>query len=126
MRLMVELARHYGHGPLSMRSISRNQNIPVKYLEQLIIPLKRGGLIQSARGPKGGHMLTKPPKKINVWEVLNLLETRMLLVNCLYEPSICENSDECLIRPVWGEAHTAMQRVFEQTTLEDILLKETG
>jgi Rrf2 family protein len=121
MRLMVELARHFGQGPLSMRAISHNQNIPVKYLEQLIIPLKRGGLIESARGPKGGHMLTKPPDEINAWEVLNILESRLELVNCLDEPSLCENSDDCLIRPIWGRAHDAMKRVFEETSLSDIL-----
>jgi Rrf2 family protein len=122
---MVELARHYGQGPLSMRAISQNQNIPVKYLEQLIIPLKKGGLISSARGPKGGHMLTKPPDAINTWEVLNILESRLVLVNCLFEPSICENSKDCLIRPIWGEAHDAMKRVFEETSLEDILHRES-
>lgn len=124
MRLMVELARNYGHGPLSMRSISESQGIPVKYLEQLIIPLKKGGLIDSARGPKGGHMLTKPPEEISTWEVLNILESRLVLVNCLFEPSICENSDDCLIRPIWGEAHEAMKKVFEDTSLKDILNKQ--
>jgi len=126
MRLMVELARHYGQGPLSMRSISASQKIPVKYLEQLIIPLKKNGLIRSARGPKGGHMLSKPPEEINTWEILNILESRMELVNCLYEPDVCENAHDCLIRPTWGKAHKAMQKVFEDTSLEDVLHEDSG
>lgn len=121
MRLMMELAENYGQGPLSMGTISRNQDIPVKYLEQLIIPLKRAGLIGSVRGPKGGHMLSKPPSKINVWEVVNLLETRVLLLDCLKDPGVCEHVEECLIRPVWGKAYDAMRRIFEGTSLQDIL-----
>ena len=61
MRLMLELALNYGKGPVSMSAISHNQDIPVKYLEQLIIPLKKGELIHSVRGPKGGHMLARRP-----------------------------------------------------------------
>jgi Rrf2 family protein len=121
MRLMLELASNYGQGPLSMSAISRRQDIPVKYLEQLIIPLKKQGLIESVRGPKGGHMLTRPPSEISVWEVVNLLETRVLLLDCLSDPSVCEHVEECLIRPVWGKAYEAMKRIFEDTTLEDIL-----
>jgi Rrf2 family protein len=121
MRLMLELASNYGQGPLSMSAISRRQDIPVKYLEQLIIPLKKQGLIDSVRGPKGGHMLTRAPSEISVWEVVNLLETRVLLLDCLSDPEVCDHVEECLIRPVWGKAYEAMKRIFEDTTLEDIL-----
>ncbi|MCF8062076.1 MAG: RrF2 family transcriptional regulator [Deltaproteobacteria bacterium] len=121
MRLMLELALNYGQGPLSMSTISRRQDIPVKYLEQLIIPLKKQGLIESVRGPKGGHMLSRHPSEINVWQVVNLLETRVLLLDCLSEPEVCDHVKECLIRPVWGEAYEAVKRIFSETTLEDIL-----
>ena len=121
MRLMLELGRHYGQGPLSMSAVSRKQDIPVKYLEQIIIPLKKEGLIRSVRGPKGGHMLTKPPSEISVWKVLNLLETQVVLLDCLNDPQVCEHTRDCLIRPVWGKAYESMRRVFEETSLEDIL-----
>ena len=121
MRLMLELASNHGQGPLSMSAISRRQDIPVKYLEQLIIPLKKQGLIDSVRGPKGGHMLTRSPSEISVWEVVNLLETRVLLLDCLSDPEVCDHVEECLIRPVWGKAYEAMKRIFEDTTLQDIL-----
>ncbi len=55
---MLELAKNYEKGPISMSDIANNQNIPVKYLEQLIIPLKKGNLVTSVRGPTGGHMLS--------------------------------------------------------------------
>lgn len=121
MRLMVELAGNYGQGPLSMKAISVRQGIPVKYLEQLITPLKRAGFIGSVRGPKGGHMLIKQPSTINIWQVISLLETRVLLLDCLNDPEVCEHVDECLLRPIWGRAHSSMRRIFEETSLQDIL-----
>ena len=60
-RLMLELAEHYQKGPLHLSTIALQQGISVKYLEQIIIPLKKANYIQSVRGPKGGHILAKPP-----------------------------------------------------------------
>ncbi len=120
-RLMLELAKNFGKGPLSMSSISKNQRIPIKYLEQLIIPLKKANLVQSVRGPKGGHMLSKSPEKINVWEVLSLLESKNTFVDCLSEEYVCPNAGDCPIRPVWGKAFKTLQEQFETTTLNSII-----
>ena len=103
-----------------MSEISKNQNIPVKYLEQLIIPLKKARLIKSLRGPRGGHMLLKSPDKINLWEVLNLLETEFTLVDCVNEKGLCEYSEHCPVRPIWGRAYKAMMGIFRETSLADI------
>jgi Rrf2 family iron-sulfur cluster assembly transcriptional regulator len=118
---MLELTRNYGKGPISMSDISRNQNIPVKYLEQLIIPLKKAKLISSVRGPKGGHMLSKPPDKISVWEILLLLESKLTFVDCLNDATACESSENCPVRPVWGQALELMRNLFKSTTLQDVL-----
>ena len=120
-RLMLELAKNYGKGPVSMSFISKSQDIPIKYLEQLIIPLKKASLVVSVRGPKGGHMLSKAPKKINIWEVLNLLEPRHFFIDCLSDEKVCENTGKCLVQPIWGKALKAMTKIFEETTLQDIL-----
>jgi len=120
-RLMLELAKNYGKGPLSMSEISGNQRIPIKYLEQLIIPLKKAKLVTSVRGPKGGHMLSRSPKKINLWDVLRLLEPKLSIVDCVGDGSICKNSRDCVIRPVWEEAFQAIRKIFKQKNLEDIL-----
>jgi len=118
---MLELAKNYEKGPISMSDISNNQNIPVKYLEQLIIPLKKGNLVISVRGPKGGHMLSRSPEKINVWEVLTLLESKLFIVDCLGNENVCENSRDCLIRPIWREAFQSMVDIFKDNNLKDIL-----
>ena len=121
IRLMVELAKNYGKGSLSMSAISKNQDIPVKYLEQLIIPLKKANLVTSVRGPKGGHLLSKEPETINMWDVLTLLESNMSVVDCVKDASLCENAEDCLVRPFWGKAFDAMMNIFSNTSLQDII-----
>jgi Rrf2 family transcriptional regulator, iron-sulfur cluster assembly transcription factor len=120
-RLMLELTTHYGQGPVSMSQISKNQNIPIKYLEQLVIPLKKARLISSVRGPKGGHMLAKAPEKISLWELLELLESKLTFVDCLKHEDICDNVATCPVRPVWGKALGLMMKHFKETSLKDVL-----
>jgi Rrf2 family protein len=118
---MLELAKHYGKGPISMSDISKHQKIPIKYLEQLIIPLKKAKLITSVRGPKGGHMLAKAPHEINLWEILLRLESRFTFVDCLADETCCDIIATCPIRPVWGKAFDSMKTIFKDTTLLDVL-----
>lgn len=125
-RLMLELTKNFGKGPISISQISKGQNIPVKYLEQLIIPLKKARLITSVRGPRGGHMLAKPPEEINIWEVLVLLESKSTLVDCLGDESACENSSDCPVRPIWGKAYQAIVSIFSETSLRDVLNESIG
>lgn len=125
-RLMLELAKKYGEGPISVSDISKNLNIPVKYLEQLIIPLKKAALINSVRGPKGGHMLSRSPEQINLWHILTLLETKFSFVDCLTDDHVCENMATCPIRPVWSKALKGMRELFTETSLRDVLLSSEG
>ena len=121
-RMMLKLASHYGEGPMSVSDLSKNLNIPVKYLEQLIIPLKKAALISSVRGPKGGHMLSPPPEEINLWHLLTLLETKFSFVDCITDEGACENVATCPIRPVWNKAFRGMMKLFKETSLKDVLL----
>lgn len=123
-RLMLELARNFGKGPTSIATISKRQHIPVKYLEQLIIPLKKAELVNSVRGPKGGHMLASAPHSICLWDILVLLESSSSLVDCLADENRCRNSKDCPVRPVWGRTLEAMRTVLKNTSLEDMLKHE--
>ncbi len=72
-RLMLDMAQHYNDGPIHLSDIAKRQDLSVKYLEQIIIPLKKAGYIESLRGPQGGHILAKPPEEITVKEIVGLL-----------------------------------------------------
>jgi Rrf2 family protein len=118
---MIELAKNYRQGPININEISKNQGISVKYLEQIIIPLKKAKLITSVRGPKGGHELSKSPDKVFLWEILRQLESHLTLVDCVSDEESCEHVETCLIRPIWGKAYHAMMDIFKETSLKDIL-----
>ncbi len=116
-RLMIQLAKNYGKGPLQIGDISEREGISVKYLEQLIIPLKKAKLIKSVRGPKGGHSLTKSPKKITIGEIVRAVEGHTELADCITKPQLCERSESCPTRNVWESATRAMYRELDKTTL---------
>ena len=120
-RLMLELAEHYPKGPLHLSTIALQQGISVKYLEQIIIPLKKAKYIQSVRGPKGGHILAKPPAEITIGEIVALLEEGASLAECSYNPNVCERSSICQTRYIWQEAAQAMFDKLDSITLADVL-----
>ena len=119
--MMLDLALHYREGPVRIGDIARRQDISVKYLEQIIIPLKEAKLIKSVRGPKGGHMLAKPPSKINVGTIVKVLEGGIDMTECVGNPKVCERSGDCAARSVWKAATKAMDDKLRSITLSDML-----
>lgn len=123
-RMMVDLAQHYDNGPIQIGDIAKRQGISVKYLEQLIIPLKKANFIKSVRGPKGGHTLARPPQKITVGEIVKVLEGGIDLSSCIENTDVCNRSSSCLTRGVWEEATKAMHDKLNSITLSKMI--ETG
>jgi len=117
VRLMLELALHYGEGPILLKEIAERQGISEKYLWQIINPLKTTGLVTSLRGMHGGYTLGKAPEVITVKEILQILEGSLCLVDCVDNPSLCERAPSCITRDIWGEASRDMQRSLQNTTL---------
>lgn len=119
---LIELASHYASGePLQIRQISAQQQIPDRYLEQLLATLRRGGLVRSQRGAKGGYVLAREPWKINLLEVMLCLEgADSQPVEPEKQPKTVENA---VIYEVWNEAHLAAQTVLQQCTLQDVCEK---
>jgi len=120
-RMMADIAKHYDEGPVQIGSIAQRQDVSVKYLEQLIIPLKKSGFIKSVRGSKGGHMLSRPPDEITVGEIVRVLEGGIDLTGCIQEAGSCERSSSCLVRKVWEEASKAMYETLYSKYLTDII-----
>jgi Rrf2 family transcriptional regulator, iron-sulfur cluster assembly transcription factor len=120
-RLMLALAEQYLNGPLHLATVARHQGISVKYLEQIIIPLKKANYVKSVRGPKGGHILAKPPEEITIGEIVALLEESASLAACSDNPMVCERSPGCPMRDVWREAAQAMFDKLQSITLADLV-----
>lgn len=119
---LIELASNYASGdPLQIRQISAQQQIPDRYLEQLLATLRRGGLVRSQRGAKGGYVLAREPWKINLLEVITCLEgADSEPVDQDKHPQTVENT---VIYEVWNEALLAARSVLQQCTLQDLCEK---
>ena len=120
-RMILEMAQNYGQGAIQLGEIAKRQNISLKYLEQIIRPLKQADYIKSFRGAKGGHMLSKAPENITVGEIVAVLEGGDTLIHCDKDPEDCERVDTCLTRYLWMEAATAMFQRLSSITLADLI-----
>ena len=122
-RMMVDLAQNRAKGPIQLSSIAGREGLSRKYLEQLIIPLKKAGFIKSIRGPKGGHMLAKPPENISIGAIVEALEDKTGLSACINNPKLCDRTGFCPTRNVWEIATKAMFKELNSITLADIIKK---
>ena len=125
--MILDLAQHYGQGAIQLGEIADRQGISLKYLEQIIRPLKKADFVKSYRGAKGGHMLSKPPHEITVGEIVAVLEGGKTLIHCDENPATCKRVDTCITRWLWKEAATAMYEKLSTITFTDLIsLKEEG
>ena len=120
-RILVDLARHKDQGPVQIGEISKRQDISVKYLEQLIRPLKQANLVTSVRGPKGGHLLAENPENISLGQVVRLFEGQIDLVECISFPEKCPMSDDCQVRLAWRDATEVLYEKLDATSISDLM-----
>ena len=124
-RLMLDLALSYGKGPVALKDVAKRQEISEKYLEHLIVPLKKAKLIHSSRGAHGGYVLLKPPSGINLKEIITAVEGPMWIVECTQNPSVCKRAKDCLSREAWNELSEKITETLSALTLEKIIDKNT-
>lgn len=127
--ISIHLARRgrTGAGPVAARELSDVERLPADYVEQILLRLRRAGLVESVRGAKGGYFLAKEPASISVRDVMNASEHQTFEVNCDTHPvdaARCSPESTCSIRPVW---HALQQRVDEllgSISLADLMKQE--
>ncbi len=122
-RALLELALHHEQGALSLGQIAAAQGISEKYLEALLAMLRNAGLVQSQRGPQGGYRLARPPDKITLREVWDVLEGPEAFVPCTQDPTLCERWTTCVTQEIWAEMYAAALQVLEKTTLADLVAR---
>ena len=120
LRAMIDLAAHYGQGPVPSAAIAERQVVPEHFLDQLLIALRRAGLLKSQRGPQGGHMLARPPQQISMSDVIRALDGSTAPMECLPTPSFCQLSPGCAIREVWQQVEQFAQQLLASTTLDQL------
>ncbi len=123
-RALLELASHYGGGPIDLKEIAEKEDISLKYLEQVIVPLRTAGLVKSIRGSKGGYSLAKSPSEISLSDVVEALNGPIDLIECLKDPKSCSKSASCVTRDIWKEASEAIRQIFRSITFEEMVKRK--
>ncbi|HDH86568.1 MAG TPA: Rrf2 family transcriptional regulator [Desulfobacteraceae bacterium] len=123
-RVLLELALHWGKGPVLLKDIAQRQQIPLPYLQQLIGPLVKAGIIKTTRGARGGISLLKLPKEVRLSEVVQILEGSTTPVACVDNPELYPRSDTCVTHDIWAEVKKAMDKVLKSTTFEDLVERQ--
>ena len=121
IRAILELAENYGNGPLQLRVIAKDQNVSVKYLEQLMAMLKSAGIVRSVRGSKGGYILAKSPAQIKVSDCFECLEGSVITTECVEDKSYCERTNDCIARQLWTEVQNSVMGVLQSMTLQNLV-----
>ncbi len=124
VRALVELAHHFGEGPVQSAGIASRQEIPEPYLDQLLTTLRRAGFIRSVRGPQGGHALIREPHDVKLSEVLVSLEGSLAPIACVDDPDACTKDGGCVQREVWVQVRDATQEILESVSIGDLADKE--
>ncbi len=123
-RALLEMARHYGEGPLLLKDISKRQQVSLQYLEHIVNSLVAAGLVKSTRGVKGGVWLARPPAEIKLSEAIHILEGDTSPTKCIEDPETCKRSCTCATRDVWSEIKTAIDGVLDSITLKDLVERQ--
>jgi len=126
MRALLDLALHDTGQPIQLKDIAERQQISSSYLEHLIIPLISAGLVKSTRGAHGGVMLARTPERIQLKEILEVLEGPLAPVDCLKDAHSCPRSGSCATQDIWDEMRRAMENVLESKTLQDLADRQKG
>ncbi len=126
IRAMLELAQRQGQGYIQSSDIAAARLIPESYLYQLLITLRKAGLIRSRRGPQGGHMLSRPADRISMAEVVLTLEGPIEPVSCVEADVVedCPFHETCVVRDVWRRITDATRAILEQTSFADLAAQE--
>jgi Rrf2 family cysteine metabolism transcriptional repressor len=127
LRALQDLARHHGEEPVSNKELAERNNIPARFLEQILLTLKHGRIVRSRKGPQGGYTLARSPEEINLAEIVRLLDGPLAPIGCAsetaYEPCGCPDMENCGLRRVMREVRDVVAEMMESTTLADLVVE---
>ena len=121
----LELALHADTSPLQTRAIAKSQQIPSRFLEQVLSGLRKAGLVESIRGAQGGYVLGRSPSDIRINDILEAVEGPMTPAACVLQDKndYCKHeleTGECLLKPIWAEVQSSVVEILNGLTLQDL------
>lgn len=120
IRAMLEIAKDESQSGVFQKDIAVNQDISVKYLDQIIHALKASGLIVNLRGKKSGYILTRQPSEITMLDIHNAFEPGICVIDCLSGSFNCDREASCRVNGFWGRLNRIVVDYFKSVTLEDL------
>jgi Rrf2 family protein len=131
LKALIYLAREYDRGPILIADLAREERIPKKFLELILLALKNNGILQSKKGKGGGYYLGKPPREITMGQAIRIMEGPLAPVPCVSESAYapceeCASEASCGIRIVMKEVRDAIAGILDSTTLADVLEQMDG
>ena len=128
IRLLIQLARHDGDGPVSLAGIARREKLPHPYLEQLVGQLRRGGLVSATRGQAGGYQLARPAGQINMADAVRILEGPLLEMPCAGADNLeaCDRPQTCSVHELFQRVHESLDQALGSTTLAEVAASAGG
>lgn len=128
LRAMISLAEAQKNSPVGMvqiKEISTREQIPAKFLEQILLALKNAGLVHSKMGIGGGYYLARAPKEITLGQIVRTLDGPLAPIRCVsqmaYEPCGCPDEETCGLRMVMGDVRNAIANILDNTTLAAVI-----
>lgn len=122
LKTILDLAIHYGNGPVTIHELARRADIPAKFLEQILLDLKRGGFVESRRGKVGGYILAKPASDIKVGEVIRFIDGPIEPIACIEKGySGCNDAYRCAFRRIWQDVAKATSDIIDNVTFKDLV-----
>lgn len=130
IKALIFLGKNYGEQPVQIMRIATEEQIPKKFLEQILLELRNAGLLYSVKGARGGYSLNKEPKDIRLTQVIRLLDGPIALLPCVslnfYQKcDECKSEDVCGIRDTFIEVRDAMLQILNDTSIADIIARES-
>ena len=124
LRALLVLGLNYESGVVRIQTISEQQNIPKRFLEQILNDLKSAGIVESKRGVAGGYRLRRPPERVTLAEIIRHIEGPLAPVSCVserfYEKCSCPDESRCAIRSVMKETRDAIVAIMDRVTLAEL------
>jgi Rrf2 family protein len=128
LQSLIALAKRHGGGPVLIATLAKEEDIPIKFLELILLDLKNSGILDSRKGPGGGYLLSRPPSSITIGSVIRLMEGPLAPLACASESAFrpcedCRDVECCGTRLVMREVRDAISDVLDNTTLLDVVRK---
>ena len=124
LKAVLGLAIHYGNGVVTIHDLSKEIDAPIKFLEQVLLELKRGGFVESRRGKIGGYLLSRPPAQIKLGEVVRFIDGPIEPIGCVEKKYTgCKDLYKCIFRSVWQEVTECTSNIIDTITFEDLANK---